>query len=82
MPLKCAIFEDDGCDSDDDEYPVDVFPAFEGCHNLSKVDVIGGVHNTVSLLLLEGWRDEMNLKIDRINRRRNQRMVGRNQFKN
>jgi hypothetical protein len=65
MPLKRVSFEDDGYDGDG--LPVDVFPAFEGCHNLSRVDFIGEIHNAVSLLLLERWRDEMNLEIDRIN---------------
>ncbi len=41
--------------------------AFTHCEDLSQVDLIGGVHETISLLLLESWRDEMNDNIDRIN---------------
>ena len=36
--------------------------------NLSRVDVLaGGIHKTISSLLMESWRDEMEQEIDRIN---------------
>jgi hypothetical protein len=40
---------------------------FDYCENLTIVDLVGGMHNTVSSLLLESWRDEMNQEINRIN---------------
>jgi hypothetical protein len=42
---------------------------FDDCANLTTVDLAGaeGIHKTVSSLLLESWRDEMNQEIDRIN---------------
>ncbi len=42
--------------------------AFYGCQNLSRVDVVvGGIHETISSLQLEVWRNEMEGEIDRIN---------------
>ncbi len=52
LPLKCVISE---------------YYVFYGCA-LSRVDLVGGIHKTVSSLLLESWRDEMNEEIDSINR--------------
>ncbi len=43
------------------------YEAFDDCRNLSQVDLVGGVHKTISSLLLERWRNEMNNEIDRIN---------------
>eukprot|EP00986_Skeletonema_menzelii_P010370 scaffold5047_cov127-Skeletonema_menzelii.AAC.14 len=42
---------------------------FDYCSNLTTVDLVGveGMHNTISSLLLESWKDEMNGEIDRIN---------------
>jgi hypothetical protein len=40
---------------------------FDHCDNLTTVDLVGGIHNTISSLLLESWRNEMNEEIDRIN---------------
>ncbi len=40
---------------------------FDKCENLSRVDVIGGIHKTISSLHMESWRDEMKEEIDRIN---------------
>jgi hypothetical protein len=37
------------------------------CEDLSTIDLVGGIHKTVSSLLLESWRNEMNDEIDRIN---------------
>jgi hypothetical protein len=42
--------------------------AFTECDDLSKVDLVGGIHKTISSLLLESWRNEMNDEIGRINR--------------
>ncbi len=41
---------------------------FNYCDNLSQVDIIGGIHKTVSSLLLDSWRNEMNDVINGINR--------------
>ena len=40
---------------------------FYACDNLSQVDLVGGVHKTISSLLLDSWKNEMNGEIDRIN---------------
>ncbi len=40
---------------------------FYYCDNLSQVDLIGGIHKTISSLLLDSWRNEMKTEIDRIN---------------
>ena len=40
---------------------------FDDCWNLITVDLVGGVHKTVSSLHLERWRDEMKGEINRIN---------------
>jgi hypothetical protein len=41
---------------------------FDGCTNLVTVDLVGGIHETISSLHLESWRDEMKEEIGRINR--------------
>jgi hypothetical protein len=41
--------------------------AFNGCDNLSQIDLVGGIHKTISSLLLGRWRDEMRGDISRIN---------------
>jgi hypothetical protein len=42
--------------------------AFTNCGNLSRVDtLVGGIHNTISSLHLESWRNEMQEELDRIN---------------
>jgi hypothetical protein len=42
--------------------------AFNHCRNLSRVDTLaGGIHETISSLHLESWRNEMEQEIDRIN---------------
>jgi hypothetical protein len=53
IPLKDDLFDDGG--------------VFDGCDNLSQVDLVGGIHKTISSLLLESWRDEMKEEIDSIN---------------
>ena len=40
---------------------------FGWCSNVTTVNLVGGVHKTVSYLHLECWRNEMNTEIDRIN---------------
>ena len=46
------------------------YTQFENCKNLTTVDIVGAeeINNTVSSLLLERWKDEMNEVIGRINR--------------
>jgi hypothetical protein len=45
---------------------VQIYNQFQ-CENLTAVELVGGVHNTISSLLLESWRNEMLQEIDRIN---------------
>jgi hypothetical protein len=61
LPLKYDVIEDD----DDDGYYHDVF---QGCKNLRRVDLVGGVHEFVAALPLDEWKNEMNAKINSINR--------------
>ena len=49
-------------DSDND------FTQFIYCDKLATVDLVGGIHKTISSLHFESWRDEMNQEIGRINR--------------
>jgi hypothetical protein len=53
IPLKDDIFQG--------------YRVFNMCENLSTVDVVGGIHKTISSLHMESWRNEMNAEIDRIN---------------
>lgn len=53
MPLKEGMIQDG---------------AFLSCERLSRVDLIGGIHDVVSSLHLEVWRNDMNDEINRINR--------------
>jgi hypothetical protein len=53
IPLKDNLIVEDG--------------AFDGCENLSSVDIIGAVHKTISSLHMKRWRDEMKEEIDGIN---------------
>jgi len=43
------------------------YTQFDECENLTTVELVGGIHKTISSLLLKSWRDEMNQEIDRIN---------------
>lgn len=43
-------------------------PQFDGCVNLERVDLVGGVHKTVASLHHESWRNEMREVINFINR--------------
>ena len=40
---------------------------FDGCDQLTIVDLVGGVHKTVASLHIESWRTEMIAEINRIN---------------
>jgi len=40
---------------------------FEHCPNLTTVDLVGGIHKTISSLLMERWRTEIIAEINRIN---------------
>jgi hypothetical protein len=40
---------------------------FSECNHLSRVDIVGGIHKTISSLHMESWRDEMAEEIDQIN---------------
>ncbi len=40
---------------------------FDGCDDLTQVDLVGGIHKSISSLHLESWRDEMKEEIGRIN---------------
>eukprot|EP00986_Skeletonema_menzelii_P003688 scaffold1172_cov144-Skeletonema_menzelii.AAC.13 len=53
MPLKIDMIE---------------FDAFNGCSNLTTVNLVGGVHKSVASLHLESWRNEMRDEINLINR--------------
>ncbi len=41
---------------------------FDDCDELQRVDLVEGIHETVSSLHLNSWRDEMTSEINRINR--------------
>ena len=41
--------------------------AFAGCDILSRVDIVGGIHKTISSLHMKSWRNEMKEEINRIN---------------
>eukprot|EP00984_Skeletonema_dohrnii_P006845 scaffold2435_cov92-Skeletonema_dohrnii-CCMP3373.AAC.9 len=43
------------------------YTQFNYCRNLTTVDLVGGIRNAVTSLLLQVWKDEMNQEIDRIN---------------
>jgi hypothetical protein len=48
----------------DDQYR---YTQFDYCGNLTTVDLVGGIHKSISSLLLDCWRDEVNQEINRIN---------------
>jgi len=56
---------------DENIFPLDPlvqrYTQFDECHYLSTVHLVGETHNTISSLLLESWRNEMNQEIDHIN---------------
>ena len=43
------------------------YDQFEDCYQLTTVDLVGGIHETVSSLHMESWRTEMIAEINRIN---------------
>ena len=43
------------------------YSQFDYCYELTTVDIIGGIHKTISHLSLQSWRNEMNQEINRIN---------------
>jgi hypothetical protein len=50
--------------------------SFSGCEDLSRVDILaGGIHETISSLHMESWRNKMLEEIDRINPLSNTRAV-------
>ncbi len=54
IPLTCNLLDID----------IDMFI---DCPNLSQVDLVGGIHKTISSLFLDSWRNEMNDEINQIN---------------
>ena len=40
---------------------------FDDCRNLTTVDLVGGIHQTVASFHMESWRNDMNNEINRIN---------------
>ena len=40
---------------------------FRNCEKLDRIDLVGGIHETVAALLLEKWKNDMNVEIDSIN---------------
>ena len=54
IPLKRGLFSDDH--------------VFDNCDQLTRVDLVGGVHQTVASLHMESWRAEMKVEINTINR--------------
>ena len=53
IPLKNNIMDEGG--------------VFAECHALSQVDILGGIHKTISSLFVESWRNEIEDEIDQIN---------------
>ena len=55
----------------DNMFPFDVnyesYSQFDGCEELATVDLVGGIHKTISYLSLQSWRNEMNQEINHIN---------------
>ena len=60
IPLKDNLFS---------PHHSDQYTQFNQCDHLKTVDLVGveRIHKTISSLLLESWKDEMNQEIDRIN---------------
>jgi hypothetical protein len=75
LPLKDYLFQNDHDpgveevfyehDFDDDG---DFISSRGGCPELSRVDLVGGIHKTISSLHLQSWEIEMTQEIDHINR--------------
>jgi hypothetical protein len=52
MPLKMDLISDN---------------IFKGCTSMANIELVGGVHSTISHFSLQVWRDEMKDEIDMIN---------------
>jgi len=61
LPLKVDLFHEENID---EYYDLGVFDV---CDNLATVELIGGVHETISSLHMKRWRDDMTKEINRIN---------------
>eukprot|EP00984_Skeletonema_dohrnii_P009432 scaffold3616_cov97-Skeletonema_dohrnii-CCMP3373.AAC.3 len=64
LPLKVDLFQDERPEEDEYLHQSDTFDA---CNNLATVELIGGIHETVSSLHMKRWRNDMTKEIDRIN---------------
>eukprot|EP00985_Skeletonema_marinoi_P018018 scaffold10020_cov161-Skeletonema_marinoi.AAC.4 len=62
LPLKVDLLHEEITDR---FYDPGVFNA---CNNLATVELIGGIHETVSSLHMKRWRDHLTAEIKRINR--------------
>ena len=61
VPLKRDLFVFD------DHHNAQEYNQFGYCDQLTKVDLVGGIHETVASLHMESWTTEMITEIDRIN---------------
>ena len=43
------------------------YTQFYDCDELETVDLVGGIHKTISYLSLQSWRNEINQEINNIN---------------
>ncbi|KAK1738527.1 leucine-rich repeat domain-containing protein [Skeletonema marinoi] len=59
IPLKRDLIEYDDL--------LNEYNQFNHCFQLTKVDLVGGIHKTVASLHMESWRSEMEEEINRIN---------------
>mmetsp|Transcript_21454 Transcript_21454/g.32129 ORF Transcript_21454/g.32129 Transcript_21454/m.32129 type:complete len:325 (+) Transcript_21454:95-1069(+) len=62
LPLKADLFHEEN--PEDDEY---FHPRFDECENLATVELIGGIHETVSSLHMKRWRNHMIQEMNQIN---------------
>ena len=60
IPPKRDLFYED--DDEDDEYN-----QFDGCEELTTIDLVGGIHKTVASLHMKSWRKEIRAEIKSIN---------------
>ena len=49
------------------DYTWQKYTQFDGCRQLTTVDLVGGIHKTIASLHMESWRAEMIAEINRIN---------------
>jgi len=68
---KCPALRRIAIPLKDNMFPIDTtqerYIQFDHCRNLTTVDLVGGIRNIISSLLLQRWTDDMNSMIDRIN---------------